>query len=481
MEKRKPTYIEAILPFLFLIFLVVVGYIILGLRIEAMLITAAVFAGLLARRMGYSWNDIEEAISSRLKKVTPAILIMWSVGIIIGTFMFAGSIPILIYYGLEWVNPQYLFVFSFLICLLLSTVTGTAWGAAGTAGVAMIGIAQGLDVSLAITAGAVISGSIFGDKMSPLSDTTNLAPACTGGVDLYEHIKHQLYTTTPSAIICIILYLIIGMRTIEGSAQMSPSAIAMMESLDSMYQWHWLMLVPMIIIFTGAFLKKPTVPSMLFGALVAIIVGVFVNDFTLQNGVSAAILGFKDVMTGIDVTLIDPAVTKLVNRGGMNGMIGIITIIYCGYSYTSIMSATGSLDIMFKPLINKIHSKGQAMLGAVVSTFVLSGVGGTSYVPTLIVPELFRKVFVQQGMKLRNLSRTIEDAGTCANPVWPWSMSGIFYATAFAVPTLTYAPWAFFCFLPAIFAILFGFTGFGIATLTKEEKEQELLRIENAE
>ncbi len=261
MERKKPTYLQAIIPFLAMLFFIVVGYVILKLRIELMLASAAFVAGIIAMRLGYTWKDMEEAISSRMKQITPAVYIMWAVGVVIGSCMFSGSIPVIIYYGLQVVNPQFLIVFTFLICLVLASVTGTAWGSTGTAGVAMVGISIGLGVPVEMTAGAAISGAIFGDKMSPLSDTTNLCPAATGGVTLYEHIRHMWYTTLPATIICLIAYFILGMNLDLDSSQTDMSAAeSMIDNLAAIFNFEGinplLMMIPLIIIFLGAGLKS---------------------------------------------------------------------------------------------------------------------------------------------------------------------------------------------------------------------------------
>jgi NhaC family Na+:H+ antiporter len=196
--ERPATYGEAFLAIIFMLVVVTGGFIFFGLKVELLMVISAAFAALIAYRIGIGWGELEKSIVSKLSTSLPAVLIIWSIGIVIGTYVFCGSIPMIIYYGLVMVDPQYMYAFSFLTCLILSVVTGTSWGSAGTAGVALMGVAVGLDVSLPITAGAVISGAVFGDKMSPLSDTTNLSPLCAGA-DLYDHIRSMMWTTVPAA------------------------------------------------------------------------------------------------------------------------------------------------------------------------------------------------------------------------------------------------------------------------------------------
>ena len=483
MEKKQPTYLQAAIPFIAMLIFISVGYVILGLKIELMLASAALIAGIVAWRLGYSYKDMEEEICKRMKKITPAVLIMWCVGIIIGTFMYSGTIPLIIYWGLELVNPKFLIVFAFLMCLVLSSITGTSWGSAGTVGVAMMGVAIGLDVSLPMVAGAVISGAIFGDKMSPLSDTTNLCPAACGGVDLYEHIKHMWYTALPAAIISGILYLIIGLVVIEDTNATSEGTEAMVASFEEIYNFDGilniiLMLIPLAIVLGGAMLKKPTPPTMLIGGIAAIVVGMICHDFSIANGATAAIDGFSGALTNVNPEGINADVSELITRGGMKGMVGIITIIYSGYAFTALWSLTGGIAKLFSPLTDRVKSRGAAVTSAVIVTTILDGACGTSYVPAIIVPELFREKFLKLNMRLRNLSRILEDAGTCLNPIWPWSMSGIFYATTLGFSTtFEYVPFAFLCILTPFISIFCGVTGWGIAKMSDEERDAELKRI----
>ncbi|UJL45802.1 hypothetical protein KFZ58_15650 [Virgibacillus sp. NKC19-16] len=209
MGKRKPTYVESISALLLIVVFIFGGYFLFSLNVQMMMVAAAAGAGLLALRLGYTWGELETAISKRIVSATPAILIIWIIGAIIATFIFSGSIPMLIYYGIQVVDPRYIYASAFVICIIFSTITGSSYASAGTAGIALMSIAAGFDAALHITAAAVICGAIFGDKMSPLSETTNLTAATTG-VNLYEHIKSMMWTTFPAAIITFFVFIIAG-------------------------------------------------------------------------------------------------------------------------------------------------------------------------------------------------------------------------------------------------------------------------------
>ena len=209
LQKKKPTLAQALTPIIFMVVALALGYGVFKIKAEPIIICSAFIAGIIALRLGYTWNDMQKAIVDKIASALPATLILWSVGLLIGSLMFSGAVPMIIYYGVQMINPKFILVTAFLSSAILAIVTGTSWGSAGTIGVAMMGIAGGLGVSLPATAGAVVSGAFFGDKLSPLSDTTNLAPMAAGS-ELYEHIKHMLYTTVPAALLAMVVYLFVG-------------------------------------------------------------------------------------------------------------------------------------------------------------------------------------------------------------------------------------------------------------------------------
>ena len=481
MEKRKATYAESILALLFMVVFVFVGFIAFDLPIELMMVLAAGCAGILARRLGYSWAELENAISGRITGATPAILIIWVIGIVISTFMFSGSIPMLIYYGIDIVTPQYLFVTSFLLCVVFSTITGTSWGSAGTAGLACMSIAAGFGLPLHITAAAVVCGSIFGDKMSPLSETTNLA-AATSGVNLYDHIKSMMWTTGPAALITLVFFYIIGLNMDAGSQGASNDALAMQAGLAEMFHWSPLLLLPFVIILTGAFMRKPPVPTMLVACLSAIVIGVTYQGFTLKSGFDASLSGFQAAMVpGVDVAGIEESILTLLNRGGMVSMVGVVIIIFCGYAYTAIISKAGFLDTAIAPLASRVKQRGPLMVTTLFTGFVLLVFSGISYTVAIMLPEMFKKSFLKAGMGAPTLSRSIEDVGTMMAAVIPWSASGAFYVATLGVPLFGeggFGVWAIMTYLTPIIAIILAFAGIGIYKVGKEEAKETIVKNE---
>ena len=282
---RKPSLIESIIVLLSMVFFVSIGYGVFKLELQVMLLCTATFTALMAMRLGLSWTVLEKAISQRMVKVLPAVYIMFTVGGLIATFIYSGTIPMLIYYGLQIISPQFLIPCSFLICAILATATGTGWGSAGTAGVALIGIAMGLEIPLAPVAAAVVAGSTFGDKLSPLSDTTNMA-ALSAGTDLYAHVRSMLWTTIPAAVVTVIIYTVYGLR-FGGDFVMPENVSSMLATMDQMYTWNPLLLIPFVIILLGSLLRKPTLPVMYIGIAVAVALGMIFQGFNLIPALNA--------------------------------------------------------------------------------------------------------------------------------------------------------------------------------------------------
>lgn len=472
-EIKKPSLQESVIVLLSMVFFVSVGYGVFKLELQVMLLCTAAFTALMAMRLGMNWAMLEKAISQRMVKVLPAVYIMFTVGALIATFIFSGTIPMLIYYGLQIISPQFLMPCSFLICAILSTATGTGWGSAGTAGVALIGIAMGLDFPLAPIAAAVVAGSTFGDKLSPLSDTTLLA-ALSAGTELYSHVRAMLWTTVPAAIISVGIYTVYGFQ-FGGEYVMPENVTAMLASLDEIYNWNILLLLPFILILAGSLLKKPTLPVMYISIATALILGIVFQGFSLNNGLTAFVSGFSVTMVpGIEAANVNENVLTLIQRGGLTSMSNIILTIFCAYSFAGIAEEAGFMEKIIDSLIGRVKTRGGTVAAAVCTAITLTIIGVSGYISLIMTGELFRKPYLKQRMDLCNLSRTCEDGGTMVCSIVPFSTSGLFYAGALGVPVLSYLPWHFMAFICPVLAIIYGYTGIGIKMLSEEEADARL-------
>lgn len=462
---RKPSFTEALVPLIAMILLLGIGYGKYGLPIQALLLIAAAIASIIAKRVGYTWKDMINGISDKIYSSLPSLFVMVCVGAMIASWMVSGTIPMMIYYGIKIIDPQFLFVTAFLVTAIISTFTGTSFGSAGTAGVAVMGIAIALGVPLEIAAGAVISGAVFGDKLSPFSDTTILAPIAAGS-ELYEHIRHMLYTTGAATITCLIAYTFIGF-SMPVEAMANPETVnAVLKNLEALYSFNWILLLPPILVFYGAYTKKPTIPMLLFSSLLGIIFGMIFQDFTLKTAMMAFVNGFKvDMLSSSSNVESVKAITTLLNRGGLMGMMSTVLLVFCAFAFAGIFSKAGCIEVILTKIVNSITSVGNLIAATVGSTLFMSIVTGSSYLALLIPGEMFKDLYKKFGLEAKNLSRTLEDAGTCAVPIVPWSVAGTYMTATLGVSTFDYMPWAILCYSSMIFAIIFGYTGFGIAKI----------------
>ena len=464
---RRPSIALAAIPVLTLILLLGGGYILAELPVEPLLIASAVVAGLLAWRLGYSWDEIMGSVADKIAKTMPAILILISVGMLIGTWMAGGTIPMLIYYGLKIIAPQYIALVALVVTAIVSLCTGTSWGSAGTVGVAFMGVAVGMDANLAMVAGAVVSGAYFGDKLSPLSDTTNIASMATG-VNLFTHIRHLLWTTLPSFLVAALVYLLFGIGAHGGEVPEKVGTI--LATLDSAFSWNPLLLLPVLIVLGGSMRKKPTIPVILVSSAVAMFNAIVFQGVSFKDTVVCAVNGFNVEMigkTGFDPSAVIEDVTRLLNRGGMNSMMSVLLICFCAITFAGVVSVSGSLDVLISTLLKPVKGAFGLIAATIITGLATIGITSNGQVSLLIPGEMLREEYVKRGLDPKNLSRTIEDSATLREPILPWTSAGAYMAGTLGVATLSYMPWAVCNWIAIGFALLWGATGIGIARLPR--------------
>lgn len=469
-QTRPPTLAESVVVLFAFVVIIGVGYMGFRLKIEVLMILAAIFAAFMAMRCGHSWEQMEWAICKKIFQATPAILIMWTIGILIGSLMYCGTIPMIIYYGLKLINPKFLYLSAFLICSLMSVVTGTSWGSAGTIGVAMMGVAAGLGASLPITAGAVVSGVIFGDKLSPLSETTNLAPLCAG-CSLYEHIGSMMYSSIVPAAISAAVYFVAGLKFNLSSGVFSESTVELINGLDRMYDWNLLLLLPLAVILICALQKKPPVPTMIAASLLALVLGWLNQGFDLAVGTKALINGFTTTMIYSDEVSAD--ISSILNRGGMAGMVSIVIVLYCGYAYTAIISEAGFLETAIRPIMSRIDNRVQLIIMTLICDFFIMACSGSSYPAHIVTADIFKQKYADFNLHPKVLSRTLEDVGTMMAPLIPWAASGAFYIATLGVSIWGkdgFALWAVNTYMNPLTAVALAVTGIGMFRLSGSEK-----------
>jgi len=458
---KEPKLFISLLPLLIMALFLGIGYGVYKVRAEILLVGAASITGLIARFHGYTWKELEEGIVESIRGAMPAMLIVICVGLLIGAWIVSGTIPMLIFYGLKIISPGFFLVTASFVCSAVSLFTGSSWGTVGTIGIALMGIASGLGIPEGAAAGAIVSGAYFGDKISPFSDTTNLAPIAAKS-NLFDHIRHLLWTTTPAWLIGMVIYFFVGLRF---RTQFLPQEQVdlILNSLQSGFQFNILLLLPPVLILYFAIRKYPTIPGMIASSLLACVLAAIFQKTSIVDILNTMTIGFKS-NTGME------NIDNLLSRGGMMSMMGVTLIAFCAFAFAGIMQRAGMLNVILDRMLKVVKSTGSLIASVVGSSVVVSLITGSSFLSILIPGELFAPAFKQRNLAAKNLSRTTEDSGTVVVPLIPWSMAGVYMAGTLGVPTLIYAPWAFMCYLGTFFALLYGFTGFAIAKRVRDDE-----------
>jgi len=444
------------------------------------LLLAAGVAGLVGLRLGLHWSDIEHAMVEGITLALKACLILLAVGSLIGSWMLAGTAPAVIYFGLGILDPAWFYPAALLICALVSLSIGSSWTTAGTVGLALIGIAQIMDLSTAATAGAVISGAYFGDKMSPLSDTTNLSPAMVG-VDLFVHIRHMAWTTGPSVVIALFLFAVMGLNAKAGQAPASEINAAR-DLLEQNFTIGIPTLLPLVLLLALAMRKVPAFPAISIGALAGCVVALIwqpdlVRHFGDPDGsLSAWAASAKGLLMaladGFSIETGDTSLDELLSRGGMSSMLNTIWLIMSAMCFGGVMERTGLLQRIVDALMKGVRGTGSLITTTVLTCIGMNIIAADQYIAIVLPGRMYRLEFERRGLAPQNLSRTLEDAGTMTSALVPWNTCGAFMAATLGVPTLSYLPYAFVNLLNPITAIIYGITNFTIRPLEPEADKE---------
>lgn len=453
-QQLKPHLFEALFMMLFII--AIISYSIIKLEsVPHIPILISIFIlivyGILKK---VSYRELEKSMISSVSTSISAIYIFLLIGVLISSWLISGTIPTLLYIGFSIVSASFFYAIVFLITSIIGTAIGSSLTTVATVGVAMLGVASSIDASLVITAGAIVSGAFFGDKMSPLSDTTNLA-ASVVGIDLFTHIKNMMYTTIPAFIISLIAY-----------AVLSPSSETIDTQLIAHYKdillstnlIHWYSLLPLVLLIICTVYKLPSLATLAISAISGIVISYFHRLIPLNELFTILYNGFT-MHTGVE------AIDSLLSRGGMNSMVFTIILIVLSLSMGGLLFALGIIQTLLQSVQLLLTSVGTAITGSALTAIAINLFIGEQYLSILLTGEAYKEKFKSLQLHPKNLSRVIEDAGTVINPLVPWSVCGLFIASALQVSVIDYLPFAFFCLLSPIMTILFGWLNI---TITKE-------------
>ncbi len=415
------------------------------------LFLGAVTAGLAAYRHGYTWNTIEEGFKDSINRAISSLIILLIIGMIIGVWIASGIVPAMMYYGFEILVPEWFLPIILILCSIMSVVTGSSWTTIGTIGVAALGIGQGLGIPPAAIAGAVVSGAFFGDKISPMSDSTNLTPSVLG-VDLYDHIKHMLYTTVPSFIISLIVFGVMGWFLSEGTVDAETIA-SYQNILSENFEFSLLLLLPPVVVVALILRKTPAIPSLIAGVMLGGFVLLNVQGHSLEDFLHILYDGFV-IQTGWE------EMDELLSTGGMTSMYSVVSLGIMALAFGGIMNRCNMLRALVSKMTGLVGARGRLTATTIVTALLINIFGANQYLAVIIPGQMFEGAYKRLGLKLNNLTRALEAGGTLTAPLIPWNSSGAFVISVMAVNPLVFAPYAVLCWITPLITMIYGFVNF---------------------
>ncbi len=486
--KREPTLGESFIPIIFLIILLIINVGIFGSEAlggsnQIVLILSAAVAAIMAFRIGFKWEEIQSGIVKSISSAMASILILFMIGALAGTWMLSGVVPAMIYYGMQILNPTIFLFAACITCAIVSVATGSSWTTAATVGIALIGIGRALDIHEGMVAGAILSGAYFGDKMSPLSDTTNLAPTMAG-TDLFTHIRYMTITTVPSISIALILFLIIGLTgSTDGTIAGKEEILTAISS--KFYISGWLFIVPIVVVVLIV-KKMPALPALLIGTLLGSVFALIFQPGLVQevatqasydgklfkylpSGFSTSFMGsmqalFSDISFETGIASLDEQ--GLLSAGGMKGMLNTIWLIISAMIFGGVMEGSGMLRRIAHAIISLVNSTG-SLISSTVGTCVFFNITASDQYLAIVVPgRMYSDIYKEKGLAPENLSRSLEDSGTVTSVLIPWNTCGAYHSTVLGVATFAYLPYCFFNLISPIMTMVVGYTGYKIRKLT---------------
>lgn len=446
MEKKKASLALSSLAIVLIVAFIAVGIGVFNVNIAILLFLCWMIMWPFAAHLGYSFSEMEGfAYEMAQKCIAPAAIIL-AVGMMIASFMAAGTVPTILVAGLKLITPKFFLALTFVMCCIMSVIMGTSWGTLGTVGIAMMGVGAGLGVNPAITAGAVVSGAWFGDKMSLMSDSTIMCSTITETY-IMDHIKAMMQTTIPAAVVSLVIYLGIGI-SISGDSYDASTVDSIMNGLKGMFHINLIPVIPIVVVIVMILMKKGTIVSMMSGTVVAILIAVF------YQGYSVADMG-TFLYSGFTCETKNEILINLLNRGGMTSMLSLLAVFVGGLGLGGILDKTGMLEPIFHYITEKYKSPRGIMLMAWCATLLCILVIADNNFAFVMVATLFGSAFQKYNLKSQNLSRILEDVGTLGSALVPWNVGAQFAAGVLGVSTLAYMPYAFLNWMTPILSLAF--------------------------
>jgi len=480
---QKPTLFQALIPIVFLIVALFINVRIFGDSSldgsnQIILLFSAAVGALVALRLGMKWNEIQNGIVKTISSAMSSIIILLLIGSLAGTWLISGVVPAMIYYGLQILNPTIFLVAACIVCSIVSMATGSSWTTSATVGIALMGIGKALGIDGGMIAGAVLSGAYFGDKMSPLSDTTNLAPAMAG-TDLFTHIRYMTITTIPSISIALVLFLILGFM--QGGSGDVTQTDEILTAISSKFNINgWLFLVPASVVFL-IIKKVPALPAIFIGALLGAVFALIFQPEVVASvanwegsagtvtfvGIMKAMYGAIAIVTGNGI------VDELLTSGGMAGMLGTVWLILSAMVFGGVMESSGLLKRTAEAVISKVTSNGSLIAATAGTTIFFNGTASDQYLAIVVPGRMYSDIYRERNLAPENLSRTLEDSGTVTSVLFPWNTCGAYHSNVLGVATGAYLPYAFFNLVSPIMTVAFAYLNIKIKKEKENKKEKE--------
>ena len=483
-KSAGPGILISLFPVLFLVFSLIIAVTIFrddttGGPAQSVLILSGVFASVIYLFYGGSWKDLEVQVIRTMGDVMQPVLILLLIGALIGVWILSGIVPSIIVWGLKILSPSIFLFASCIISAIVSLATGSSWSTAGTIGVALIGIGQATGINMGMTAGAIISGAYFGDKLSPFSETTNLASSMTG-TGLFVHIRHMLYTTIPAMTVALVLFLILGLT--RAGTGYDPARIQLITgAINSQFDTSLYMLLPPVLTIIILMRRVPAIPAIIAGILMGVIFAVIfqpariiqmAQDPSLSYTVASIKTGLKTASSGFVSSSGIREVDSLLNKGGMSSMLNTIWIILSAMFFAGVMEGSGMLRTIAEGILRSVRGTGNLVAATVATTVLTNVLAADQYLSIVITGRMYREPFARRGLHSKNLSRILEDAGTLTSPLVPWNTCGSFMASTLGVSTFMYLPFAFLNLLTPFISILYGYTGFTIEKIVHYDEDE---------
>ena len=479
---KKPSLLDAITPVVILISMLAGTVYVFGLDSfgpnQVALIMAAAVAAMIGIKNGHSWKEIERGMIDTISVSLQSLLILLMVGALIGSWILSGTVPSMIYYGVQLMSPDYFYLTSCLVCALLGFSIGSSWTVAGTLGIGLMGIAAALDLSLAASAGAIISGAYFGDKLSPLSETTNLAAAVTSN-DLFEHIQHMLWTTVPGFLITLVLFFALGIGS--GANLVIDDIEILQAAMQEAFNISPIMLIPMILLLTMAVKKLPALSTLICGTLAGcLFAAVFqwdtvialANDSSLNEGAAVFKGLFSSMFLGYSSDTGNASLDALLSKGGMSSMLTTIGLVINAMAFGGAMRRTGLLERLVEAALSRVKSAGDLIIATVGTCIGTNLLAADQYLSIVIPGQMFVKSYEERDLNTINLARTLEDSGTLTSALVPWNTCGAYMSATLGISTFMYAPFAFFNIICPIIAVIYGYSQIALQQHRPASEEQ---------